>query len=215
MPRLAYRVLLLLTATITMIAHLPLIPCSVCCAQIMFVVPGSSIQIAVAAAVTFGFFAVSMRYTPFEHKAHDIVKALSEITVFMVLLSVMLMKPALAFAQQDRLGHATVVCVTSLTALIAFFSFKAARDIVQTIRHDMRSLEHRASTVDLSNLSSPDLTKEDDPAGNTKMENPICECDNLLVILKTASRCHCLTHGWLSYADPDDDDADGEAADNE
>jgi endonuclease/exonuclease/phosphatase family metal-dependent hydrolase len=30
---------------------------------------------------------------------------------------------------------------------------------------------------------------------------PKCECDNLLVILKTASRFHCLTHGWLSYAD--------------
>jgi hypothetical protein len=25
---------------------------------------------------------------------------------------------------------------------------------------------------------------------------PKCECDNLLVILKTASRFHCLTHGW-------------------
>ena len=96
----------------------------------MFVEPGTPIQIAVAMAVTFGFFAASVRHTPYSHPAHDVGKAVAEICIFLVLLSMILQKPALVEKDSELLGHATVYTVIVLSCAIVVLTVKAARDIL-------------------------------------------------------------------------------------
>jgi hypothetical protein len=113
----------------------------------MFVAPGSSTQIAIAVVTSFTFFALSMRCTPFAHPAHDIVKALSEITIFLVLLSVMLMKPSLVSKQLDALSTATVAAVAFMGLLIVIFTARAAKALIGGILADMKGLEERAGKI--------------------------------------------------------------------
>lgn len=115
---------------------------------IMFVAPGGPSQIAIAMSITFFFFALSMRCTPFAHPAHDTVKALSEVSVFIVLLSVLLMKPALVDKQQDTLGTATVAVMLIVGVLIIFFTAHAAKHIIGGIRSDIKGLDERAKAVE-------------------------------------------------------------------
>ena len=96
----------------------------------MFVEPGTPIQVAVAMAVTFGFFAASVRHTPYSHPAHDVGKAVAEICIFLVLLSMILQKPALVEKDSELLGHATVYTVIVLSCAIVVLTVKAARDIL-------------------------------------------------------------------------------------
>jgi hypothetical protein len=110
----------------------------------MFVAPGGSIQIAIAIVVSFSFFALSMRCTPFAHPAHDMVKALSEITIFLVLLSVMLMKPSLVSKQLEALSNATVVAVLFMSFLIMVFTTRAAKQLIGGILDDMKGLDERS-----------------------------------------------------------------------
>jgi hypothetical protein len=126
--------------------------------QIMFVAPGGPIQIAIAVVVSFGFFAMSMRCTPYAHPAHDIVKALSEITIFLVLLSVMLMKPSLVTKQLEALSNATVAAVSFMAFLIVFFTARAAKQLIGGILADMRGLDARAAKV-----TNPMVSELDNP----------------------------------------------------
>jgi uncharacterized protein YhhL (DUF1145 family) len=123
--------------------------------QIMFVAPGGSVQIAIAMFLTFAFFALSMRCTPFAHPAHDIVKALSEIMVFAVLLSVLLMKPALVDKQLDSLGSATIVFMFIISFLIVFFTARAAKTIISGILDDIKGLEARSKEKETTVLPNP------------------------------------------------------------
>ena len=112
------------------------------------VAPGSSTQIAIAVVTSFTFFALSMRCTPSAHPAHDnIVKALSEITIFLVLLSVMLMKPSLVSKQLDALSTATVAAVAFMGLLIVIFTARAAKALIGGILADMKGLEERAGKI--------------------------------------------------------------------
>eukprot|EP01046_Picozoa_sp_COSAG06_P058273 COSAG06_NODE_11645_length_1482_cov_1.345625_3_plen_137_part_01 len=126
--------------------------------QIMFVAPGGPIQIAIAVVVSFGFFAMSMRCTPYANPAHDIVKALSEITIFLVLLSVMLMKPSLVTKQLEALSNATVAAVSFMAFLIVFFTARAAKQLIGGILADMRGLDARAAKV-----TNPMVSELDNP----------------------------------------------------
>ena len=123
--------------------------------QIMFVAPGDPIQIAIAVVVSFGFFAMSMRCTPYANPAHDIAKALSEITIFLALLGVMLMKPSLVTKQLEALSNATVAAVSFMAFLIVFFTACAAK---QHILADMRGLGARAAKV-----TNPMVSELDNP----------------------------------------------------
>ena len=132
----------------------------------MFVAPGGSIQIAIAIVVSFSFFALSMRCTPFAHPAHDIVKALSEITIFLVLLSVMLMKPSLVSKQLEVLSNATVVAVLFMSFLIMFFTTRAAKQLIGGILDDMKGLDERSKVKNPlgSELNNPlqDLSSDEE-----------------------------------------------------
>ena len=66
---------------------------------IMFVAPGSSGQIGFALIITLFFFAMHMMKKPYKHVLHDIVKGLSELVIFVVLLSCLMCKPALNIIQ--------------------------------------------------------------------------------------------------------------------
>lgn len=110
----------------------------------MFVAPGGVVQIAIATVVSFSFFALSMRCTPYRHPAHDIVKALTEITIFLVLISVMLMKPSLVSKKLDALSNATVVVCLSMGILIVFFTVRAAKNLIGEILEEMEGLEQRS-----------------------------------------------------------------------
>lgn len=146
----------------------------------MFVVPGGPVQIAIAMFITFVFFALSMRFTPFAHPAHDIVKMLSEVTIFIVLLSVLLMKPALVDSQQDDLGMGTVAAILSLSCLIVFFTARAAHQVIGGILKDMHDLEARAKgTATHENPMTGD-NDEDTPKSNT--------ANNTLIEPDTASK---------------------------
>jgi uncharacterized protein YhhL (DUF1145 family) len=118
----------------------------------MFVAPGGAVQIAIAMFLTFMFFALSMRCTPYAHPAHDIVKALSEVTVFVILLSVLLMKPQLVSQQVDSLSLATVGFMLLMSCLIVFFTFRAAKQLIGGILDDMKGLKERTNaTKDFTN----------------------------------------------------------------
>jgi len=54
---------------------------------IMFVAPGSSTQVGIALLITFMYFALSLRFAPFKNPEHDVVKMISEVMIFVVLLS--------------------------------------------------------------------------------------------------------------------------------
>ena len=132
----------------------------------MFVAPGGSIQIAIAIVVSFSFFALSMRCTPFAHPAHDMVKALSEITIFLVLLSVMLMKPSLVSKQLEALSNATVAAVLSLSFLIMTLTTRAAKQLIGGILNDMHGLDERSKVQNPlgSELNNPlqDLSSDEE-----------------------------------------------------
>lgn len=131
----------------------------------MFVAPGGPVQIAIALTITFMFFALSMRCTPFSHPLHDIVKALSEVAIFLVLLSVLLIKPSLLGKQKDLLGEATVVAFLALTLAIMFFTFRAAKNLIGEIVGEINALKQRTDAYSISATKNPmsdDLLRADE-----------------------------------------------------
>jgi hypothetical protein len=109
----------------------------------MFVAPGGPVQIAIALTIAYAFFALSMRCTPYAHPLHDIVKALSEVTIFLVLLSAMLMKPPVVSKQKDRLGEATAATVLVMAILMMYFTARAAKKLMGEILDEMKGLKER------------------------------------------------------------------------
>jgi NO-binding membrane sensor protein with MHYT domain len=84
-----------------------------------------------------------MRCTPYAHPLHDIVKALSEVTIFLVLLSAMLMKPPVVSKQKDRLGEATAATVLVMAILMMYFTARAAKKLMGEILDEMKGLKER------------------------------------------------------------------------
>lgn len=108
-----------------------------------------------------------MRCTPYKHPAHDIVKALSEITIFVVLLSVMLMKPSLVSKKLDLLGDATVGAVLTLSVLVVICTVRAARQLISEIREEIKGLDARA----MQSISNP-------MAATSELSMPLAQDDD-------------------------------------
>ena len=114
---------------------------------IMFVAPGSSVQVGIALLITFMFFALSLRFAPFKNPEHDVVKMISEVMIFVVLLSVMLMRTQDIGASETAvatLSTATAVVLFLLSITVAFFTVFVGHRLIREIKQSMEDKDKQA-----------------------------------------------------------------------
>ena len=100
---------------------------------IMFVAPGSSGQIGFALIITLFFFAMHTMKKPYKHVLHDIVKGLSELVIFVVLLSCLMCKPALNIMQTSDMVTAMAVFTIATAVAIAIMTVFVAQKLIREL----------------------------------------------------------------------------------
>jgi len=126
---------------------------------IMFVEQGSSFQTATALCITSGFFAAHIAVQPFAHPVHNNVYSITEFTLFMVLLVLLLQAPLLTANKTVYLGYFVaalmIVCAVAITVL----SIKVGRHIIGDLLDEQRRLKQEVQNAREERGSSKDLTK--------------------------------------------------------
>ena len=72
---------------------------------VLFAGRGSIAQLAAAICLSFGFFALQMKVWPYKAAADNVLRALTELHVFIVITTALVLKNDLVMEMVTRLGH--------------------------------------------------------------------------------------------------------------
>lgn len=104
----------------------------------MFIAPGSSEQIVVALHIVFFLFAAHCMAWPMKQNLHNWVKAMSEAVIFIVLVSVLVCKPALLEEQQVAMTYLLAIVVAIMCSVMGVMTvivgYKTAMPFLNEIR---------------------------------------------------------------------------------
>jgi hypothetical protein len=144
---------------------------------IMFVAPGSSIQVATAILATFIFFAFGLWSRPMLYSQLDVVKALGEFIVFLVMLGMLLAKTELEESELEALGTAiayiVLACVLGMVGIVVWTIKNSGSEPAAEEEADDETLTNYPNPLDTMTKTSNPLYEinDEDTSGENLLGN--------------------------------------------